>query len=53
MKATSEAKKIIDEAKNEQEPKNSDTLWEAMYIKLKEIDKRLKTLEDKISKPLI
>ena len=54
MKATSEAKKI-DEAKEktEQEPKDSNELCEAMYIKLKEIDKRLKALEEKISKPLI
>ena len=53
MKATSEAKKINDEALNEREPKDSDALCEAMYIKLKEIDKRLKALEEKISKPLI
>ena len=54
MKATSEAKKIKDEAQiNEQEPRDSFALCEAMYIKLKEIDKRLKALEEKISRPLI
>ena len=55
MKATSEAKKI-DEAKEkteQEQPKDSTELCEAMYIKLKEIDKRLKALEEKISKPLI